>query len=78
MQPSIRKWKELTPTQRVFVIVGAVVQITLLAVAQRDLSRRPPEEIRGPKGLWRMVTMINFLGPLAYLLLGRKPTPASH
>ena len=77
MQSSIRKWKGLTPTQRGFVIVGAVVHITLLAVAQRDLSRRPPELIRGPKGLWRMVTMINVLGPLAYLVFGRKRPVAS-
>lgn len=72
MQPKKKRWQDLTPTQRVFVIVGAVVRITLLAAAQRDLSRRSPEEIRGPKGEWRMATMINFVGPLAYFCCGRK------
>ncbi len=72
MQPSMRKWKDLTPVQRVLVIVGAVVQLTLLALAQRDLSTRPAEQVRGPKAVWRVVTLINFFGPLAYFCCGRK------
>ena len=72
MQASKKRWKDLSPTQRVFMIVGAVVQITLLTLAQRDLSMRPTEQVRGPKALWRMVTLINFVGPLAYFCCGRK------
>ncbi len=72
MWPSKSKWKDLTPTQRVAMVVGAVVQLTLLVLAQRDLSTRPTEQVRGPKGLWRMVTLINFAGPLAYFCCGRR------
>jgi hypothetical protein len=71
MQPSKKKWKDLTPTQRALAVVGAVVQLTLLTLAQRDLSNRPAEQVRGPKWLWRIVTLINFVGPLAYFCCGR-------
>lgn len=67
-----KKWKDLTPTQRAFTVVGAVVQLTLLAMAQRDLAKRPAEQIRGPKWLWRIVTLINFGGPIAYFCCGRR------
>lgn len=51
-----------------------MVQITLLALAQRDLAARPEEEVRGPKWLWRLVTLINFAGPLTYFCFGRSKT----
>jgi hypothetical protein len=66
----------MTPTQRVFVIIGAIVQITLLVVAQRDLGKRPAEQIRGPKVLWRAATMVNFAGPIAYFVWGKKKSGA--
>ena len=71
MLPSKKRWKDLTPTQRALVMGGAVVQIALLALAQRDLSSRPAEQVRGPKWLWRIATLVNFVGPLAYFCCGR-------
>lgn len=72
MERSKKRWKDLSPIQRVFVVAGALVQVTLLALAQRDLARRPAGEVRGPKGVWRIVTLINFVGPIAYFLFGRR------
>jgi len=72
MQTSKKKWKDLTPTQRTLVVVGAVVQLALLTLAQRDLSNRSADQVRGPKWLWRLVTMINFVGPISYFCRGRK------
>ena len=69
--PEMMKWKDLTPRQRVLAVVGAVLQLTLLTLAQRDLSKRRVDEVRGPKWLWRVATMINFVGPLAYFGFGR-------
>ena len=77
MQTSKKKWKDLTPAQRGLVVGGAVVQITLLALAQRDLSKRPADEVRGPKRLWRMVTLVNFIGPLSYFCCGRRKAPVN-
>ena len=46
----------------------------LLAIAQRDLAKRPAALVRGPKPLWGAVNMVNFVGPLAYLTFGRRST----
>ena len=74
MQPSKKrkKWKDMTPGQRVGVIIGAAVHLVLVTLAQRDLKNRPEENVRGPKWLWRIVTTVNFVGPLAYFCCGRK------
>ena len=67
-----RSWNELGPAAKVAVGVGATVQIGLLVAALVDLARRPADRIRGPKLLWVPITFINFLGPLAYFIIGRK------
>lgn len=72
MAQTRRRWSELGPAQRAMVIVGGLVQMTLLILAQRDLSRRSAEEVRGPRGLWRAATFVNFVGPVAYFVFGRR------
>ena len=72
-----RRWKDLTPQQRRMVVVGGIVQMTLQMLALRDLRRRPAELVRGPKWVWLPATSINFFGPIAYFVLGRRRTPAS-
>ena len=72
-----KQWSELTPCQRSAMVAGAVVQITLLAAAQIDLTRRSKEQIRGPKLLWRFLVLINFIGPLAYFAIGRRRSAAT-
>ncbi len=67
-----RKWSELSNRQRWLIIGGGAVQVTLQAVALRDLRHRPVDDVRGPKGLWALATFINFFGPVAYLVLGRR------
>lgn len=67
-----RKWSELTPVQRATIAVVGFVQILLLAAALFDLRRRPAEQIKGNKKLWTLAAFINFVGPLAYFLFGRK------
>jgi len=36
------------------------------------LSRRPQDQIKGPKPLWVGISFINTIGPLAYFSFGRK------
>jgi hypothetical protein len=48
------------------------VQLTLLAAALFDISRRPQDQIKGPKPLWVGISFINTIGPLAYFFFGRK------
>jgi hypothetical protein len=51
--------------------IGWVFAAIVIFLAQRDLSRRPPEAVRGPVALWRVVAGIP-PGAVAYLLLGRR------
>lgn len=71
-----RRWKDLDEGQRRMVVVGAVIQVTLQFLALRDLRRRPTELVRGPKWAWVPATSVNFFGPIAYFLVGRRRTPA--
>jgi hypothetical protein len=73
-----KSWSEMTPSQRVWVVVGAIVQMALLGTALYDLNRRPAAEIRGSKRLWGSAVFVNFFGPIAYFLFGRKrPVPGA-
>lgn len=65
-------WSQLTKCQRSAIVAGAVVQVTLLTAAQIDIARRSAVDIRGPKVLWRILTLINFIGPIAYFAIGRR------
>ena len=49
-----------------------MVQLGLLVAAQIDLTRRSDDQVNGPKAVWRAVTLINFVGPLAYFAVGRR------
>jgi hypothetical protein len=69
-----KKWSELTPRQRGLVVIGAVIQVTLQALALRDLSHRRADEVNGPKWAWGAGTFINTLGPVAYFAFGRRRT----
>jgi hypothetical protein len=66
------QWTELTTCQRSAIVAGALVQVTLLTAAQIDIARRSAVDIRGPKLLWRILTLINFVGPIAYFVIGRR------
>lgn len=70
------KWKDMPPQARVGMVLVGAIQLTLLLAAQRDISRRPAEQIRGSKTMWRLATLINFIGPGSYFAFGRKKLPA--
>jgi hypothetical protein len=69
---SKKRWSELSQRQRGAIVGSGVVQLILLVVALADLRRRPPDQVNGPKPLWLAVSLVNFVGPLAYLAFGRK------
>ncbi|PNH82841.1 hypothetical protein CXZ05_14425 [Arthrobacter sp. AFG20] len=71
-----KSWKELPPAARIGTLVIGAAQLAFLAAAQRDLSRRPTEQIRGSKMFWRLATLVNFIGPGSYFAFGRKRLPA--
>ena len=66
-----QKFADLPPTQQRAIVVAGAVQLTLLAAALFDISRRPQDQIKGPKPLWVGISFINTIGPLAYFFFGR-------
>ena len=54
-----------------FLIPIILLQLALLVVALIDLSRRP--KVNGPKWVWViLIICVNFIGPIAYFLVGRQ------
>ena len=45
--------------------------LAVVVSAERDLQRRPESDVRGPKNLWRLVSL-NAVGAGAYLRFGRR------
>jgi hypothetical protein len=69
---SKKRWGDLTPTQQGLILGLASVELALSATALIDLARRPTSQIRGPKPLWLLGCFVQPVGPLAYLMLGRR------
>lgn len=67
-----QKFADLPPAQQRAIVVAGAVQLTLLAAALIDISRRPRDQIKGPKPLWVGISFLNTIGPLAYFFFGRK------
>ena len=67
-----RQWNDLTSAQKRAIMLAGTLQLTLLAVALVDIRRRPAEAINGSKRLWTAALFVNFIGPIAYFLFGRK------
>lgn len=67
-----RRWGDLTERQRASTVVAGSVQIVLAAVAWADLARRPANLVNGPKGVWAAIIGVNFVGPVAYFVWGRR------
>jgi hypothetical protein len=73
-------WRELTPRQRKAMMVRGALQLGLLSAALNDLRKRPASQIRGPKPLWLVISLANYMGTgaIAYFLLGRRRPVGPH
>jgi len=64
----------------VLAVLGAIalIQISLYVLALVDLYRRPVAQVAlGNKWIWLAIIMlVNIIGALLYLAVGRQPTPA--
>ena len=70
---STRRWSDLTPAQQTAILVGASIELALTATALVDLARRPAAQVRGSKVLWALGCAVQPVGPVAYLVWGRRP-----
>jgi hypothetical protein len=70
-----RKWNDLDPRKRRFLVVASAIEGVLKIAALIDLARRPSDKVRGSKKAWAAaVSLINSLGavPIAYFAWGRR------
>lgn len=67
-----KSFKDLSTGQKLRVGLTAAVQIALQTAALRDLKKRPAAMVNGPKPAWFAASFLNFIGPAAYFLFGRK------
>ena len=67
-----RTWGDMTPTQKKLVVLTGVVEVALTTWCLRDLKERPASLVRGPKALWGPAMSIQPVGPVAYLVWGRR------
>lgn len=67
-----KKWSDLSSGERAGVALLGALEIGLFIGAQVDLTRRKAHQVNGPKTLWRVLSFVNFIGPLAYFAVGRR------
>jgi hypothetical protein len=67
-----KQWSDLTTTQQALVVAGSAVEIALTTIALADLARRPRAQVRGPRWAWGLALTVQPVGPVAYLLVGRR------
>jgi hypothetical protein len=70
-----RKWNDLDPRTRRYIVAAGAVEGALKIAALVDLARRPSKEVRGSKAAWAAaLVVINAVGavPIAYFAWGRR------
>lgn len=68
------RWRDLSEKRRLAFAAAGVVQLGLAVFAWTDLARRSAAAVNGRKSWWAVVIGVNFVGPLAYLRYGRRPS----
>lgn len=66
------RWADLSTPQRAGVMAAGAVQLALLGAALWDLAQRSSAEVNGSRRVWAAVSLVNFIGPLAYFTFGRR------
>jgi hypothetical protein len=69
-----RKWSDLSPTQQKVTAIAGVLEVVATTAMLVDLARRPASTVRGSKALWRTLSVVQPVGPLAYFVFGRLPS----
>jgi hypothetical protein len=67
-----RKWTSLSAAYRTIIVASGLVQLGMTLAALFDIRRRPERQIKGSKRTWRLVSCLNFVGPVLYFAYGRR------
>lgn len=65
-------WKELSGGKRTAIVLLAIVQLALIGAAHADITKSRESELTASKRTWRLISLIDFVGPLAYFFAGRR------
>jgi hypothetical protein len=66
-----RRYSEMGTVGKAAVLFITAISLMVVGRAERDISRRDEDEVRGSRTVWRLVSL-NALGALAYLGFGRR------
>ena len=72
MNTLLDHYRRLGPGAQRAVLALLALEAVAITAAEVDIQRRPPDRIRGPKLLWRLIATQNVIGPAAYFGLARK------
>ena|SRR5687767_4279537 len=65
-------WQNLSSKQKGRFIVQGVIQFALLLWTLWDLRHRAADKVKGSKRFWTLFAFVQPIGPISYLLFGRK------
>lgn len=72
------RWAELSRAERGALLGLIAVECALTSAAVVDLAFRKGRDVRGGRALWWLLIFVQPVGPIAYLLLGRRrPEPGA-
>jgi len=69
----MNRWRDLSRARRGAIAVLLPIEFALTSAAAVDLWMRPRAYVRGRKALWWPALLVQPIGPIAYLALGRRP-----
>ena len=72
MNEALSRFKALSPVGQAAIVGVTAWNLWLTVTSERDLQRRSSDEVRGPKLLWTPALSVQPVGPIAYLVWGRK------
>ncbi len=72
MSRALNDFKQLSSVRQAAIVAITVWNLWLSVSAERDIQRRPADEVRGSKALWRLACLTNTVGPLIYFRWGQK------
>ncbi len=64
--------RSVSSIRRIMAVIQFMIQAALLLTALADITRRPAEEINGDKRRWFAFLFTPYIGPISYLMFGRK------
>ena len=64
---------QFTSTEIALIAALFVVEFVLLAAAWIVLFRTPAARLTLPKWAWAVICLVQFVGPIAFFAVGRKP-----